>query len=89
MPIIAGRIDNADVATSISAYGNILPDNGVGLAGSTAPVVVIVAGIINPWPPEPQIVTLTDIAWSDAELTEIAAAHTSLVEVARADVSHT
>jgi hypothetical protein len=89
MPIIAGRVDNADIATTTTAHGNILPDNGVGLVESVVPVVTVVADIINPWPPEPQIVTLTDLAWSEAELTEIAAAQTSLVEVAKADVSHT
>lgn len=48
--------------------------------------VIATVDITNPWPPEPQDVTITTVARSDAQLIEVAIAEISLVEVTTAKI---
>lgn len=56
---------------------------GIVDAATTFEVIATVA-LTNPWPPEPQGITITTVARSGTQLTELAAADIDLVQVAAA-----
>jgi hypothetical protein len=56
---------------------------GTVIASSTSLAAITVA-LTNPWPPEPQVITVTAVARSGTQLTEVAVATVELVEVAAA-----